>query len=207
MPNFIEWMGYLASLIVLVSLVMSSVKKLRWINLVGSLIFAIYGLLIQSYPVAIMNLGIVVVNIYYLYQMYQKKDLFEIIPLIDTTYLSHFLEVYQKDMSQYLALDMDLSAPDLIRFFVTRNTIPAGLFVGRKMSETQFEILVDYTTPTFRDFKIGQYIYRDQKHYFKDLGFQELITKPGFNKHPQYLEKMGFEATTHNDEVIYVKKI
>ena len=35
----LEWIGYTASLIVLVSLLMSSIKKLRWINLFGALIF------------------------------------------------------------------------------------------------------------------------------------------------------------------------
>jgi len=77
MPSLVEWIGYIASLIVLISLVMSSVKRLRWINLTGSLIFAVYGVLISSYPVAVMNLGIVLVNTYYLYQIYSKKDLFQ----------------------------------------------------------------------------------------------------------------------------------
>ena len=36
----LEWIGYIASLIVLVSLLMSSIKKLRWINLFGALMWA-----------------------------------------------------------------------------------------------------------------------------------------------------------------------
>ena len=93
MPSWVEWVGYVASLIVLISLVMSSVKRLRWINLSGSLIFAVYGILISSYPVAAMNLGIVLVNSYYLYQIYSKKDLFELIPVQDDAYFEHFIDV------------------------------------------------------------------------------------------------------------------
>lgn len=61
--DYKEWLGYIASLIVLISLLMSSVKKLRWINLLGSLTFAVYGFLINALPVAVMNAGIVGINI------------------------------------------------------------------------------------------------------------------------------------------------
>lgn len=37
--NFLEILGYIASLIVLISLLMSSIIKLRWINLLGSAVF------------------------------------------------------------------------------------------------------------------------------------------------------------------------
>ena len=58
-PVLLDWIGYIASLIVLVSLLMSSVKKLRWINLGGALLFGIYGFLIGSLPTGFMNFGIV----------------------------------------------------------------------------------------------------------------------------------------------------
>ena len=50
-----ELIGYLASLLVLISLLMTSVVKLRIINLIGSFIFAVYALAIRSYPTAVMN--------------------------------------------------------------------------------------------------------------------------------------------------------
>ena len=61
-----DYLGYAASLIVLISLLMSSIKKLRWINLAGALLFGIYGFMIQSLPTGFMNLGIVIIDIYYL---------------------------------------------------------------------------------------------------------------------------------------------
>ena len=48
----LELVGYFASLLVLISLLMTSVVKLRVINMIGSLIFAVYALLICSYPTA-----------------------------------------------------------------------------------------------------------------------------------------------------------
>lgn len=65
----IEWVGYLASLMVAISLIMTDIVKLRIINSIGCLIFVIYGAIIKAYPVAVMNAFIVVINIYYLIRM------------------------------------------------------------------------------------------------------------------------------------------
>ena len=62
----IEMVGYLGSVLVLVSFLMASVVKLRVINSVGGLIFAVYALLIRSYPTALMNFCLVGINLYYL---------------------------------------------------------------------------------------------------------------------------------------------
>src|SRR6056297_1798281 len=70
--NILEWVGYAASLLVLISLLMSSIIKLRWINLIGSAIFCVYGFLIGSIPVGIMNGGIIIINIYYLTQVVRE---------------------------------------------------------------------------------------------------------------------------------------
>ena len=48
---------------------MSSILKLRVINLVGAALFTVYGLLIGAYPVAVMNLFIVLIDLYYLRDM------------------------------------------------------------------------------------------------------------------------------------------
>ena len=66
--NMIEMLGYMASGFVALSLMMRSLKKLRIINLVGSLMFTVYGFTIGAYPVAVLNAFIVLVNLYYLQQ-------------------------------------------------------------------------------------------------------------------------------------------
>ncbi|UCG22985.1 MAG: YgjV family protein [Chloroflexota bacterium] len=64
-----EIIGYVASVLVAISLMMSSILKLRVINLFGALLFTIYGLLIGAYPVAVMNLFIALIDLYYLREM------------------------------------------------------------------------------------------------------------------------------------------
>ncbi|WP_295832874.1 uroporphyrinogen decarboxylase [uncultured Winogradskyella sp.] len=65
-----EYVGYLASLMVLLSFTMKDIKKLRLVNMSGCILFIIYGFLMPSFriglPIIIANLAILIVNIYYL---------------------------------------------------------------------------------------------------------------------------------------------
>ncbi len=72
--DWVEWFGYLASLVVLISLTMTSIIKLRVINFIGCLLFAAFAYFINSYPTMLMNLGIAGINIYYLWGIYKSED-------------------------------------------------------------------------------------------------------------------------------------
>ncbi|SFB82722.1 YgjV family protein [Pseudoalteromonas denitrificans] len=59
-----DYLGYLASVFLVMSLMMTDVIKLRWFNLVGCLTFAIYGVVIMAWPVALTNAVLSLVNAY-----------------------------------------------------------------------------------------------------------------------------------------------
>ncbi|MCR3906148.1 MAG: hypothetical protein NUK62_03875 [Tenericutes bacterium] len=204
MGNFYEILGYVASFIVLVSLLMSSVKRLRWINLTGSLVFAIYGFLIGAIPVGVMNTGIVMINIYYLFQMYTRKDYFTLIEMNkDTEYFKYFMNFYRDNIESFMEVKDHLEDSKYLKLFILRNTVPAGVVVGEYDSKNTLRILVDYVTPTYRDFKIGKFLYHENKDFFEQLGVKNLITDPGNTKHQAYLKKMGFIE----NEDKYIKEI
>lgn len=69
-----EWVGYLASVVVAISLMMSDIKKLRWLNLFGAMLFVAYGMAIQAYPVAAVNFFIVLIDLYYLVKIYRESS-------------------------------------------------------------------------------------------------------------------------------------
>ncbi|GIU09775.1 YgjV family protein [Shewanella morhuae] len=69
-----EWIGYLASVVVAISLTMSNIKKLRWWNLIGAALFVAYGIAISAYPVALVNFFIVLIDAYYLIKLYRETD-------------------------------------------------------------------------------------------------------------------------------------
>ena len=64
--NFIEWLGYLASVLVAISFLMKSIDKLRFVNMLGAICFVIYAVAINALPVALINGFIVCINVYYL---------------------------------------------------------------------------------------------------------------------------------------------
>lgn len=67
--DLIEWVGYAASIMIAISLIMTDMKKLRIINTVGCILFVVYGGYVKAYPVAAVNAFIVFVNLYYIYKM------------------------------------------------------------------------------------------------------------------------------------------
>ena len=208
MPSLLEWVGYAASLIVLISLLMTSVKRLRWINLFGSLIFAVYGIAIGAIPVGAMNAGIVLINAYFIYQMYTKKDYFTLIQMNhETEYFNHFMSFYKENMKSFMIVEENLDNPNYVKIFTLRNTVPAGLFVCKIIDPSTLEILVDYVTPAYRDFKIGRFLFEDQKDFFKNQGYNKLTSKPGNEKHQSYLKKMGFIEQSIKNETIFVKSL
>jgi len=71
--SIVEIFGYLGSFVVLVSLTMNSIVKLRWINLLGALMFTMYAVIIKAYPTIFMNFGIVLIDVYYLLKLYKLK--------------------------------------------------------------------------------------------------------------------------------------
>jgi hypothetical protein len=204
MIGWLEWLGYAASLIVLVSLLMSSVKKLRWINLAGSLLFATYGFLIGSLPVGLMNTGIVIINLYYLFQMYKRLDYFQLMSTVEKDYFNYFVSFHKENMTKFFELDDQIDHVNNLKVFILRNTIPAGILIGRTFDQDTLEILVDYATPQFRDFKMAKFLFCEKMSYFTDKGYKKLVTKPGNEKHQSYLKKIGF-VKMNND--FYMKEL
>ncbi len=68
MSNWQEYVGYLASALVVLSfMVGNNITKIRWINMLGCISFVVYGFLINSLPVMITNIFITIIQIYYLF--------------------------------------------------------------------------------------------------------------------------------------------
>ncbi len=61
-----EVLGIIASLLVLVSFTFNNIKLIRVINIIGCILFVIYGLLINSFSVWFLNGALILVHIYYL---------------------------------------------------------------------------------------------------------------------------------------------
>lgn len=209
--DWLEWLGYLASLIVLISLLMSSILKLRWINLLGSSLFSLYGFLIGALPVGLMNLGIAIINIYYLVRIYSasaKKEYFKILPIErDSEYFNHFLNFYKEGIKKFTDPSKLKANIYDVSFYILRNMVPAGVFLGSKHDENTLKVELDFVIPEYRDFKIGSFVYEDSKDHFLDKGYSRLISYSSNEEHINYLRKMGFKEKEEHGSKYFEKLI
>lgn len=59
-----EIIGTIASVMVLISFLMNSEIKIRIVNIIGALIFVIYGILINAFSVWFLNGALCIVHLY-----------------------------------------------------------------------------------------------------------------------------------------------
>lgn len=193
LPWIYELLGYVASVLVAISLTMKSIRRLRVFNLVGSTAFAAYGLLIGAYPVAAVNLFIACINIYYLRQMAATREFFDLLRIRpDSEYLKSFLDFYRDDIQQFSPGFSYAPAPGQQGFFVLRDMVPAGLFLGEIGQPGQLRVRLDYVTPEYRDLQTAQYLFRERGDLFRELGVHEIVSDAGTPTHAAYLRRMGF---------------
>lgn len=189
----LELVGYAASILVAISLMMSRILRLRIINLVGSAAFVVYGALIGAYPVAVVNLLIVFINLYYLRQMLSSREYFKLLQVsADDEYLRAFLDFHAAEIKRFLPEFRYAPDPRLLVFFVLRDMVPAGLFIGERRDDGCLRVMLDFVIPQFRDFKTGRYLFTDQARFFRGHGIREIVSAPGNAVHTQYLRRMGF---------------
>ncbi|MGY5450355.1 hypothetical protein ACVFI8_05345 [Agarivorans sp. MS3-6] len=200
MMDWIEWFGYLASVVVAISLTMNSIVKLRWLNMVGAALFSAYGFVIGAMPVALLNLFIVFANIYYLQGIYRSKHQFKLIEVEASSPLLRFwIEHYQSDIEQYFPQFSANSVFGQRCYMLMRNSEPAGILVG-KQHQQDFEVKLDYVFTAYRDFKTGDFLYH-HSGFFKALGANKLLSYSAVRSHQQYLIKMGFKKSADNQDL------
>ena len=180
-------------MILVISMMMSSFVKFRIVNLIGAFLFSLYGFIIGSYSVGILNGLIVFINIYQVYRLYnQNKDL-EIIQLpVDSEYVKSFIKHYNKEIKHYQPdFEFDTNALDTC-ITILRNMNIVGIVLGKRDENQWLTIKLDFVVPQYRDTKIGQHLFVLNKQYFKDKGFAKIIITGKDKQRTQHLREVGF---------------
>lgn len=185
----IEMIGYLGSSLVVASMLMSSVVKLRVINTVGSGIFAAYALVIHSYPTALMNVCLVGINVYNLIKLNRKDQSYDLVESAPgDALLRYLLDFYREDIQTYFP-DFSPDGPADRAYIVCCGGNPAGVLLAADGGQGTLNVLLDYSTPTYRDCSIGAYLYsRLPSRGVHTLSFAGTASQA----HAAYLTKMGF---------------
>ena len=66
MNILLEIFGYIGTALIILSMTMKSINKLRVFNIAGSAISVIYSLIIVAWPTVILNVCLAAINIYHL---------------------------------------------------------------------------------------------------------------------------------------------
>lgn len=185
----VELVGYVASALIVLSLAMTSVVRLRIISLLGSITFSVYGFLIASPPVIITNTSIAILNIYFLYKEFTKKNL-AMVPIdAKAPFLTDFLAAHQSEIAK-LQPGFALR-DDSLAWLLNRDALPAGVLIGHRIDDRLY-IDLDFVTAAYRDSRMGSFIYGDGSKTFKDLGVRQLVATAGSAEVQRYLESMKF---------------
>lgn len=211
--NAIQILGYAASLIVFISLMMKSLAKLRVLNAAGSLLFVVFALATDSLPTAFLNLGIVVIDVFYFIRMTRVKDNFEIMTVQkDNEIVRRFYRTNKKELDALFGEASFVKSEKIALFF--RNDDIAGLLAyssvvlpqsDSSVPESAAEILIDFVVPKYRDFAVGRHFFVKDVSFWKEQGYTCLLSSVPDKRHIPYLERLGFER--QNDFTVWKKSL
>lgn len=196
----IEVFGYVGSALVVVSMLMSSVVKLRLINTVGSSISLIYAFIVGAVPLALMNACLIVINIYNLVKLFKSENSYDLVDSkTDDSFVNYILNRYSDDIKNYFP---GFNKNDLgdTAYVICCEGRPAGVILGKETESGVMDIRVDYSTPEYRDCSVGSFVYSN----LPNKGIHTLtFSQKESETHTTYMNKMGFVK----ENGVYVKKM
>lgn len=196
----LEVFGYIGSALVVVSMLMSSVVRLRVINTVGSIVSGIYAILCGAFPLALMNACLIIINVYNLYKLLKTKQVYDLVEgKAEDMGVRYFLERYNYDIKKYFpGFDME-KVGGSTAYMVYCDGTPSGVLLGKKKNGI-VDVMIDYSTPAYRDCSVGAYLYSR----LPSKGIDALLfSQKESEVHAAYMNKMGFVR----EENSYRKKL
>ena len=201
----VEGFGYLATLLLALSLLVTNDLKFRWLNALGCVAFIVYGILLKAFPIILTNALLLGINVFYLFRIYKRTEDFELVTFgANDPLIEKFLAFYKDDIKAYFPQFDTVDLQNEIRFLVVRDMNIANLFVA-ELKEGIAEVKLNYTIPKYRDFKVGRFLFEKEKDFLLSMGIRTICYKEVFNKsHLQFLEVNGFqkEAAANSAHII-----
>lgn len=196
----LEWqelIGYLASALVVTSLSMASVVRLRMFSLAGSVTFMTYGFLIEAVPIIVTNVAIAALNVWFLSrELGGRRDLGAVVVPSDSPFLADFLVNHAADISHFQP-EHDAARATDFALVLTRDGMPAGVVLGDRDGD-RLDITLDYVMRAYRDSRLGNWLYGDGARVFRSAGISTVTTPGGNESHRHYLTRVGFEFDPHS---------
>ena len=192
----LEIIGWIGSILVIVSLTQARVLRFRWLNLAGAVLAVVYNVILGIWPFAAMNAVIAVIDVYWLVRLLRERHdeaTYEVVEVDSAdAYLDHLLRVHLADIRAFQpGFAWDRAAPGRLAFLVLRGDETVGLVVVRDLGDGVGQVEIDYVTKRFRDFTPGEFVYR-RSAMFSGAGFRRLLAPTDVADPQDYYARVGF---------------
>ena len=205
-----DWIGYLASAFLALSLIVTNSFKFRVFNILGCLTFIVYGAFINAFPVILANSILLVINLYQLWRLTRIEEEFLFVPILpENRIVQKFLNYYSTDIKNYFPdFSFDSIKPNQISYVVLRDIAIANIFVAEVKENGNAIMKVNYTVPQYRDFKVTKFIIERESKTLHKHGVKKLVYESVFNpSHLKFLKVMEFSEEVINGKTCWIKNI
>ena len=190
-----EVIGWIASGLVVVALMATSIVRLRLVGFAASIAFIAYGALIEAWPIVITNVVVALIHLWHLRVLLAVEEYFDVLRVAPASaYLAFFCQFHREDIQHFVPGYVYEPIDDQLAVFILRNMIPAGVFIGVPDGDS-IEVHLDYVIPRYRDFKVGRYLYSAASEVFEDPGIRSIWSRAETPRQRGYLKRMGFRQT------------
>ena len=70
----IELVGFIATTLICISFIPKDIRIIRWLNLIGSIFFVIYGFTVGAFWTGIMNIAIIIIQLFHLNKIRKEQN-------------------------------------------------------------------------------------------------------------------------------------
>ncbi len=190
-------LGWTASALVIMSLLMKSMMYARWISIIGGIIYAGYGLLFGSIPLFAYNVLGSIINIHSLRKLFIKNNLFDVLHVLNNdAFLLHFLQACLKEIQKSKPDFTGIVSESSYCIMALRNAKLVGIVIVRNGAENEMIVDLDYVIPQYRDSKSTQFIMEKYAGTISSLasnGLKYFSITGGSSGYNKYLLRTGYQ--------------
>ena len=84
-----------------------------------------------------------------------------------------------------------------------RHELTGARLAGARHEAARRCVTLDFVIPQYRDFKIGRYLFQEEREFFRSRGIAEIVSEPGTPRHAAYLRRMGFSPSAAGGDERY----
>ena len=118
---------------------------------------------------------------------------------LDDRFLNYLLDFYKNDIAVYFPDFEELRSTADRAYIITLGSEAVGITIGKKTGPVTLDLVLDYSTPAYRDCSVGEFEYPR----LRKEGFSVLQYSGNNPQHIEYVKKVGFEPA----DGVYRKKL